>query len=84
MLTHIRLFVTQWVVAHLASLSMGILQARILEWVTMPSSRGSSSNLHLMSPALAGRFFTITTAWEAQSNIPFILLMIVEETSNVQ
>ena len=25
-----------------ASLSMGILQARILEWVAMPSSRGSS------------------------------------------
>ena len=25
-----------------ASLSMGILQARVLEWVAMPSSRGSS------------------------------------------
>ena len=25
-----------------APLSMGILQARILEWVAMPSSRGSS------------------------------------------
>ena len=29
-------------VAHQALVSMGILQARILEWVTMPSSRGSS------------------------------------------
>ena len=29
-------------VAHQASLSIGILQARILEWVAMPSSRGSS------------------------------------------
>ena len=29
-----------WTVAHQASLSMGILQARILEWVAMPSSRG--------------------------------------------
>ena len=28
--------------AHQAPLSMGILQARILEWVAMPSSRGSS------------------------------------------
>ena len=28
-------------VACQASLSMGILQARILEWVAMPSSRGS-------------------------------------------
>ena len=29
-------------VARQAPLSMGILQARILEWVAMPSSRGSS------------------------------------------
>ena len=31
-----------WTVARLAPLSMGILQAGILEWVAMPSSRGSS------------------------------------------
>ena len=40
----------------------GILQARILEWVATPSSRGifliQGSNSHLiMFPALAGRFF---------------------------
>ena len=35
------LFVTPWTVAHQAPLSMRILQARILEWVAMPSSRGS-------------------------------------------
>ena len=35
-------FVTPWTVAHQAPLSMGILQARILEWVSMPSSRGST------------------------------------------
>ena len=34
--------VTPWTVARQAPLSMGILQARILEWVAMPSSRGSS------------------------------------------
>ena len=33
---------TPWTVAHQAPLSMGILWARILEWVAMPSSRGSS------------------------------------------
>ena len=38
----VRLFVTLWTVARQAPLSMGILQARILEWVVMPSSRGSS------------------------------------------
>ena len=41
-LSHVRLFVTPWTVAHQAPLSMGILQARILEWVAMPSPRGSS------------------------------------------
>ena len=34
--------VTPWTVAHQAPLSMGILQARILEWVAYPFSRGSS------------------------------------------
>ena len=33
------LFVTLWTVARQAPLSMGILQARILEWVAMPSSK---------------------------------------------
>ena len=38
----IQLFVTPWAVTHQAPLSMEILQARILEWVAMVSSRGSS------------------------------------------
>ena len=41
-LSRVQLFATPWTVARQAPLSMGILQARILEWVTMPSSRGSS------------------------------------------
>ena len=36
------LFVIPWTVARQAPLSMGILQAGMLEWVAMPSSRGSS------------------------------------------
>ena len=39
-LSRVQLFVTTWTVAHQAPLSMGILQARILEWVAIPSSRG--------------------------------------------
>ena len=35
-------FVTPRTVARQAPLSMGILQARILEWVAMPFSRGST------------------------------------------
>ena len=38
----VQLFAAPWIVARQAPLSMGILQARILEWVAMPSSRGSS------------------------------------------
>ena len=38
--SHVQLIATLWTVAHQAPLSMGILQARILEWVAMPSSRG--------------------------------------------
>ena len=37
----IQLFATPWTLAHQAPLSMGILQARILEWVDVSSSRGS-------------------------------------------
>ena len=41
-------------------LIMGILQAKILEWVTMPSSRGSSKPRDRTQVAcIAGRFFTI-------------------------
>ena len=41
-LSHVQLFVTPWTAARQALLSMGILQARLLEWVAMPFSRESS------------------------------------------
>ena len=46
----------------------GILSARILEWVAMPSSRGSSrprdqTCISYVS-CIAGRFFTTSTTWE--------------------
>ena len=53
----------------------GILQARILQWVAMPSSRGSSNPgikpSYLLSPALAGWFFTTSATWEAHT-FPYI------------
>ena len=42
----------------------GLFQARIPEWVAMSSSRGSKA-LSLVSPALAGGFFTTNATWEA-------------------
>ena len=46
-------FVTLWTAACQAPLSMGILQARILEWVAMPFSGGSSQpGMEPSSPVL--------------------------------
>ena len=49
----------------------GILQARILEWVAMPSSRSSSQPRdQTQVSCIAGRFFTVWATREAQeSNI---------------
>ena len=48
----------------------GLLQARILEWVTIILLQGNLPDpgiepWSLMSPALAGRFFTSNATWEA-------------------
>ena len=40
----------------------GILKARTLEWLPHPSSGDPVS---LMTPALAGSFFTTVSTWEA-------------------
>ena len=51
--------VIPWTVARQAPLSMGIFQVRILEWVAMPSSRGSSQPRNgTQISHIAGRFFT--------------------------
>ena len=42
MLSRVQLFSTPWTVVRTAPMSMGILQARMLEWVVISSSRGSS------------------------------------------
>ena len=58
-LSRVQLFATPWIVARQASLSMGILQARILEWPSMPSYRGPSQFRDRTQVShIAGRFFT--------------------------
>ena len=64
----VQLSATLRTVAYQAPLSMGILQARILEWLPHPSP-GNLPNpgietLSFMSPALAGRFFPPSSTWE--------------------
>ena len=78
-LSHVPLFATPWTGAHQAPLSMGILQARILKWVAMPSSREDDwsglpfptqgdlpdPGFELEPSASAGGFFTTSTTLEA-------------------
>ena len=66
-LSHVWLFVTLWTVAHQTPLSLEILQARILEWVAMPSSRESSQPRDgTQFSHIAGGFFTLWATREAQ------------------
>ena len=64
-----------------------ILYVRILDWVAMPSSRGSSQLRDWMSPALVGRFFTTSATWEdarnklCQNNLYLILVRIIDYSS---
>ena len=61
----IHLFATPWTAAHQAPLPMGILQARIPEWVAMPSSSGSSQPRDPTQVSFtAGRFFTVWATTE--------------------
>ena len=60
------LFATPWTEACQAALSKGILQARILECVAMPSSRGSSQPRGRTQVShIAGTFFIIWATREA-------------------
>ena len=65
-LSRVRLFETPWTAACQSPLSMGILQARIQEWVAVLSSKGSSqSRDRTQISHIAGRFFIIWATGEA-------------------
>ena len=66
LISHVRLFVTPWTKARQVPLSMGILQARMLEWVAIFFSRGSSAPRdQTWVSCIAGRCFPIwaTRRW---------------------
>ena len=81
-------------VAHQALLSMRILQARILEWVAMPSSRGSSQPRGgLQVSCTAGGFFTfwaIYSRWMRDAPFPMRVvfgsqsIVVVQSARSVQ
>ena len=65
--SHVGLSATPWTVACQDPLSMGIHQTRILEWVAMSSSRGSSQPRDRTQVShIAGRFFITWATREAQ------------------
>ena len=68
---------TPWTRARQAPLYMGILQARVLEWVAMPVSRGSSRpRARTWVSCICRRFFTTSTTWEAR-NTQYVLATIM-------
>ena len=76
-LTRVGLFATPWTVAHHAPLSMGILQARILEWAAIPFSRElSQPRDRTQVSRIAGRFFTIWATREALYLMALYLLIV--------
>ena len=67
--SRVRLFATPWTVAHQVPLSMGFFR-REYWWGLLFPSPGDLPNsgiepVSLMSPALAGKFFTTGATWEA-------------------
>ena len=67
MLSHVQLFVTPWTIAHQAPLSMGFSGQE--HWSGLPYSPSGdlpdpwTEPASLMSPALAGRFFTTSATY---------------------
>ena len=71
------LLTTPWTVARQAPLFMGILQARIAEWVAMSPSRGSSQPRDRTQVShIAGGFFTVWATREALLSPCFCLFLI--------
>ena len=74
LLSHVRLFTTPLV--------HGILQTRILEWVALPFSRGSSQPRdRIQVSCIAGRFFT---SWATREALNVWLLLLLSHFSCVR
>ena len=73
LLSCVRLLVTSWTVARQAPLSMGYSRQEYWSGWSFPTPEDLLNQgikpVSLASPALAGRFFTTSTTWEAL--IPF-------------
>ena len=72
-LSHVCLFAAPWTVAHQAPLSIGFPRQEYCDGLPFPIPgdllNSGIEPMFLMSPALAGRFFTTSATWEAYINI---------------
>ena len=66
-------FATLWTIAHQAPLSMGFPRQEYWSGLPFPLPRDLSNPgiepMSLVSPALAGGFFTTSTPWEASAYV---------------
>ena len=69
MLSHVRLFATPWTVAPQTPLSMGFPRQEIWSELPFPAPKTlpdpGIKPVSLVSPALAGRFFSTSANWKA-------------------
>ena len=82
MLSRVQLFATPWTVTCQVPLSMGISQTRILEWVAISYSRGSSPPKNQTRVSClcctASRFFSPLSHLESQNEINSLVWGIIE------
>ena len=79
MLSHVQLFGTPWTIACQSHLFMGFSRQEYWSGVPFPSPGNlpypGIEPVSLMSPALAGGFFTTSATWEAQYTNKYIVFL---------
>ena len=79
----VQLFVTLWTIAHQTPLAMGFSRQEYWNELPFPSlgdiPKPGIKPTSLMSPALAGKFFTKSATWEA--HVPFSVSNFDKEAS---
>ena len=89
--SRVQLFATPWAVVHQASLSMGLSRQENWSGLPFPSPGDipdpGIESVSLVSPALAGGFFTTSTTWESsfgnQVLIPAYLYILTRHCSTI-
>ena len=77
-LSRVWLFATPWTLAYQVPPSMGFFQARVLEWIAISFSRGSSRPRNRTRVScIAGRRFTVWATREALGNLLAVIVFIL-------